>query len=406
MNILVFNCGSSSLKYSLIAMPAGEELAHGEAQRIGPVTAKPSRVVHYHAQQKQRLQVPMASHAAAFEEVMRLLESDSALHVDAIGHRLVHGGGIFNAHTMINKKVIADLEETADIALLHNPPAVCLIRACHKRFPDLPQAAIFDTVFHMTIPDHARAYMLPKALSAELGLRKYGFHGISHQYVTQQAAHILDIPLESLNAVSCHLGSGGASLCAVRNGCSVDNTMGYSPLQGLIMSTRCGDLDPAAPLQLLASAQGNWRAVEGFLNNQSGVLGMSGLSADIRDIFAACDKPGRSPAQLDSTEQSYLWRIRKYLGAYLAIAAPASTVIFTDTIGESVPLARWAVCTGMQEMGLHIDFAKNETPGPLPADISTEDSPVRILVIPTREELAIARSTFELANEQQYALIP
>ncbi|MDD5658323.1 MAG: acetate/propionate family kinase, partial [Elusimicrobia bacterium] len=263
---------------------------------------------------------------------------------------------------------------------------------CRARYPDLPQVIVFDTAFHQTIPDHAHTYPLPRALRQELGIRKYGFHGTSHQYVAEKAAEMLGRPMEQLNAVSCHLGSGGASLCAIVKGRSVDNTMGFSPLQGLVMSTRCGDLDPAVALRLLAQHQDR-NAVEKLLNKRSGVLGMSGSSADIRDVFAGMAQPDRR-ARLELTAQIYIWRIRKCLGAYLAVVGDADAVIFTDTIGETVPEVRWGVCAGMDAFGLRMDPERNLSASTLPADVAADDSPVRILVIQTNEELAIARRTY------------
>lgn len=394
MNILVLNCGSSSLKYRLIALPEEKELAAGEAQRVGPKTAEPARIVHRQAGRESVYPVPMASHAAAFEQIMLHLARDPALVPAAIGHRVVHGGALFSQPTVINRDVIKDLFSIQGLAPLHNPPATALIAACQERYPDLPQVAVFDTAFHATIPDYARTYALPKALRDDLGLRKYGFHGTSHQYVIEEAARRLGKPLKDFNAVSCHLGSGGASLCAVVNGQSVDNTMGYSPLQGLVMSTRCGDLDPAVTLKLLIEAVGSAGAVEAMLNKSSGVLGLSGLSGDIRDVFAARSKTAKQARRMNRTAQVYLWRIRKYLGAYLTVVGRADAVIFTDTIGETVPLVRWSACVDMEFFGLKIDAKRNEAALELPADVAADSSEVRILVIQTNEELAIARRTY------------
>jgi acetate kinase len=413
MNVLAFNCGSSSLKYRLIEMPAAHsmelraalsnvegaarELAGGEAQRVGPRTAEPSRISHHALGRAESLVVEMPDHAAAFEQVMRLLARDPALRPDAVGHRLVHGGEQFRENAILDARNMADLEKIAPLAPLHNPPAIALIRACRERYPDLPQAAIFDTAFHSTIPDYARAYALPAAIRRGMGLRKYGFHGISHQYVCGEAARFLGVPLGRFNAVSCHLGSGGASLCAIVGGKSVDNTMGYSPLQGLLMSTRCGDLDPGVSMQLLARAGGDFGAVDRALNSRSGVLGLSGLSADIRDVLGR-RASGDEDRRLDRASQVYLWRIRKYLGAYLAVVGTVHAVLFTDTIGECVPEVRFEVCAGMEAFGLRIDPARNAHPGPLPADVAAPDSDVRALVVATNEELAIARYTYEVVS--------
>jgi len=407
MNVLALNCGSSSLKYRLIEMPAGVELAGGEAQRVGPRTAEPSRIVHRIRGREEERRVEMANHAKAFEEVMALLARDSTLMPDVVGHRLVHGGAFFKRNVILRPESerapatardLAALEKTEVLAPLHNPPAIRLIQACRELYPDLPQAIIFDTAFHSSIPDCARTYALPKQVREGMGIRKYGFHGISHQYVCGAAAQFLNIPLDRFNAISCHLGSGGASLCAVVHGKSVDNTMGYSPLQGLLMSTRCGDLDPAVSMQFLAQAGGDFRAVDKDLNSRSGVLGMSGLSADIRDVLARRMSGGKENVRLARASQVYLWRVRKYLGAYLTVVGSAHAVLFTDTIGELVPEVRHGVCAGMEAFGLKIDAVKNDNPGPLPADVAAPDSDVRVLVIRTNEELAIARDSYEMMS--------
>ncbi len=395
MNILVLNCGSSSLKYRLIAMPAEKELASGEAQRIGPPTAQPARIVHRRGQKQAIKMMPLPNHAAAFTAIMGLLSQVASLRPQAIGHRVVHGGARFSQPILIDAKVLHDLAAIQGLALLHNPPAIALIKDCQERYPQLPQVAVFDTTFHATLPEYARTYALPVVLRTELGIRKYGFHGTSHQYVVEEAARYLGRPLHRFNAVSCHLGSGGASLCALVNGQSVDNTMGYSPLAGLVMSTRCGDLDPAIGLRLLAASMGQADALEKLLNTSSGVLGLSGISSDIRDVFAAMFAGGPQARRLQRTAQIYLWRIRKYLGAYLTVIGRADAVIFTDTIGENVPLARWSVCADLDFFGLKIDDQRNRQIRSFPADIAADDSAVRILVVHTNEELAIARRAVE-----------
>lgn len=389
-HLLVFNCGSSSLKYSLLEMPSERELCRGEAQRVGPPTAEPSRILHRRNGELETIFGPLPSHVAAFDAVMRLLVRDGLPAPDAIGHRLVHGGREFTgAASLLTPAADRALDRVAELAPIHNPPAIQLARGCRERAPALPQVLVFDTSFHASIGDAARTYALPRELREGLGIRKYGFHGISHQYVVTEAARLLGVPLSGLNAVSCHLGSGGASLCAVVAGRSVDNTMGYSPLQGLIMSTRCGDLDPALTLQLLARAHGDPRSVESLLNHKSGVLGLSATSADIRDVLAGYGAGG----ELDAVGQTYLWRQRKYLGAYLALAAPAQAVIFTDTIGETVPAVRAALCAGMEAFGVELDEARNRAATTLPCDIATRRSRIRLWVIATNEELSLARAT-------------
>jgi len=394
MNVLVFNCGSSSLKYRLIKMPDEIELAGGEAQRIGPQTSEPARIIHREQGREETIYVEMKDHGAAFEQILKIMEKNNK--VDIIGHRVVHGAGIFNNHVVINKDAINNLKRTENMAPLHNPPAVRLIEACHRLYPEIPQAAVFDTVFHSTIPWHAKTYALPGWIKRKFGIRKYGFHGTSHKYVAGEAAKYIKKPLDKLNAISCHLGSGGASLCAIINGKSADNTMGYSPLPGLVMSTRSGDIDPALVLQMAIASDGNFIEMEKLLNKESGVLGMSGISPDIRDIFKTAGKSGIRDERLALTLQVYLWRLKKAMGSYLAVTGVPDAVIFTDTIGETVPEVRQESCAGMEAFGIKIDLEKNRNLKQLPADISAPDSEAYVLVIATNEELEIARTSMEL----------
>jgi len=395
MNILVFNCGSSSLKYKLIAMPSEEELAGGEAQRVGPRTAEPSKIIHRIDGREDVHVVEMLDHQSAFQEIMKILSGSPELTPDAMGHRMVHGGSAFSTHCVVDDSAMATLEEIQDLAPIHNPPATTLLKSCRTLRPDIPQIVVFDTAFHCTIPEAAYTYALPKSIRENLGVRKYGFHGTSHQFVASEAAKMLGKPLDQLTAISCHLGSGGASLCAIVNGRSIDNTMGFSPLQGLIMSTRSGDLDPSITLNLLAQSDGDADDVNKMLNKQSGVLGLSGFSADIRDVMGEIESGSEDSQRSKLTAQVYLWRIRKYLGAYFALTGQADAVIFTDTIGETVPKVRWAVCSDMDVFGLKLDERLNNNAAP-PSDIAADDSPVRALVIATNEELAIARQTYRL----------
>jgi acetate kinase len=398
MNILTFNCGSSSLKYRIIAMPDEKELVSGEAQQVGPKTSRPARIVHRENGNEEITEVAMPTLTAAFDETMKLLNQRPHLRPQAIAHRIVHGADEFHSHVMLDPAVLKKLRAIQNMAPLHNPPATDVAEACMKRFPELPNAIIIDMAFHATIPEHAATYALPRDLCKELGIRKYGFHGISHQYSSEEAARLLGKPVEKLNAVCCHLGSGGASLCAIEQGKSIDNTMGYSPLQGLVMSTRSGDLDPAMTLRLLAEKNGDANGVSGMLNKKSGVLGMSGFSADIRDVL---NRPGGTRLLFgpdETASQIYLWRIRKYLGAYLTIVNQPDAIIFTDTIGELVPQVRCAVCAGLEAFGVGIDPRKNRAVGPLPADIATAGSAVRIFVVQANEELAMARFAWRMLS--------
>ena len=373
-------------------MPSGEELLGGEAQRIGSKTAEPSRIFHHISGREEIFTVKMDGYQEAFGEVMKIIGED--LVPDIFAHRLVQGGTVFRTDAIIERSSFPSLEKIKDLAPLHNPPVVGLIKECDRKYPDTPQAIILDTSFHSTIPEYAYSYLLPQSITDELGIRKYGFHGISHQYVSEEAAKFLNIPPEKFNGVSCHLGSGGASLCAIVDGRSVDNSMGFSPLQGLMMSTRSGDLDPAVILKMIAYSTGDFSKVSNILNKESGVLGMSGTSSDIRDIISKISYDERSEITFDV----YLWRIKKYLGSYLTVIGRKDAIIFTDTIGESIPAVRELVCANMDFFGMKLDNWKNNSITGYPIDIASPDSKVRILVMKTNEELAIARRAYQLLS--------
>lgn len=394
MNIFVLNCGSSSLKYKMISMPSGEEILGGEVQRIGSKTMEPAKIFHHVSGSEKIYTMKVGGYKEAFSGVMKITRDDFI--PDVFAHRLVQGGTEFRDDTIVNDGMLASLEKIKDMAPLHNPPVIELIKECGEKYPDIPQAIVLDTAFHSTIPEYAYTYPLPKTLIDELGIRKYGFHGISHQYVSEEAARFLNIPIERFNAVSCHLGSGGASLCAIVNGKSVDNSMGFSPLQGLVMSTRSGDLDPAVVLKMLAYSAGDFVKVSNVLNKKSGVLGLSGTSSDIRDIINKVAHDERSDITLDI----YLWRIKKYLGAYLTVVGKTDAIIFTDTIGETMASVRESICENMEFFGVKLDKRKNGSIADYPADIASPESKVRVVVIKTNEELAIAKRAYKLLSNE------
>jgi len=379
-------------------MPSGEEVLEGEVQRIGSKTTEPSRIVHRKSGLEVIHEVNVQSFKEAFSEVMKTVGNDPSFPPDVFAHRLVKGGAEFPSSTILKEDDFRSLDKIGDLAPIHNPPVVELIKESAGKYPSVPQVIALDTAFHSTIPDYAYTYPLPESIRLELGIRKYGFHGISHRYVTRKTAEFLHIPIEELNAVSCHLGTGGASLCAVVNGKSVDNSMGFSPLQGLVMSTRCGDLDPAVILKMIAYYAGDYSKVNKILNKRSGLLGLSGKSSDIRDVIARATETNdeRSQMALDV----YLWRIRKYLGAYLTVVGRADAVIFTDTIGESIPYVREAICRNMDFFGIKLDEFKNKTISGYPADVSAGGSEVHIVVVKTNEELEIAKQAFELLESR------
>jgi len=374
-------------------MPAEQEITAGEAQRIGPPTAEPSRIVYRFGNELKSKFVPMKDHSEALKEIIKIFSENNVKAPEAIVHRLVHGGNVVKDNSVITDDKLSLLENLKKLAPIHNPPAISAIHACKLHFPAIPQIIISDTAFHSTIPDFAAVYALPKKRGFDKGFRKYGFHGISHEYVVNEGAKFLKIPLEEFNCVSCHLGSGGASLCAVKKGKSIDNTMGYSPLPGLIMSTRCGDIDPGIVIRLLSEYNMNVMAVEGLLNRKSGVLGLSARSADIRDAIKGAIE--RKHERDFLALQIYLWRLKKYLGSYLTITGDVHAVIFTDTIGEFVPEVRQVICSGMDVFGIQIDEIKNKKAS-LPCDIAADSSQVRLLVIATNEEISMARSAYKL----------
>lgn len=398
IKIFVLNCGSSSLKYKMIAMPSGKELFGGEVQRIASKTSKPSRIVHeVHGNQEIYI-MKINDYKEAFKEVMNIVHESSDYFPDVFAHRLVKGGEEIQNDSLLNDELFLSLDKIKDLAPIHNPPIIELIKECRVKYPSVLQAIVLDSTFHLTIPDYAYTYPLPKKLCNDLGIKKYGFHGISHQFVSQEAAKFLGIPVNKLNAISCHLGSGGSSLCAIKEGMSIDNSMGFSPMQGLVMSTRCGNLDPAVILRMLAYFEGNFTKVNNILNKKSGVLGLSGISSDIRDVIA---KSEHGDTRAMTTLKVYLWRIKKYLGSYLTLVGNVNAIIFTDTIGELIPTVREAICKDMEFFGIKLDKIKNTSIDKLPSDISAPDSKVKIIVIKTDEELAIARRTYQIISKNK-----
>ena len=390
MNVLVFNCGSSSLKYKLMAMPEAVELAGGEAQRVGPPTAKPSVILHHAGQTRRTLEVPMPNHAAAFEQVMRVLMQDSRLIPDAVGHRLVHGGTRFVQPTVVDEEVMASLEAIRDLAPLHNPPAMVLMEACRVRCPDLPQVAVFDTAFHQTMPSHAYTYALPHELCEKEHIRRYGFHGTNHEYVALRAATWLKRPVGELKIISCHLGSG-ASICAIDHGRSIDTSMGMTPLEGLIMGTRPGDVDPGALLHLMRADSLDVERMDRMLNRESGLKGITGKN-DMREILAGA---AQGDVQCTRAISAFCYRIRKYIGAYMAALGGLDVLIFTAGIGENSAEIRAGVCQGLELFGIHLFHERNQLSvqhGQV-LDVSQPDAKVRILVVPADEERMIARKT-------------
>ncbi len=396
--ILVINTGSSSLKFQLIDMETETMLARGLCDRIGIDDS----FLKYSRNNKKDIIIKkeMPDHKTALEESIDALTNESTgvikniSEISAVGHRVVHGGEKFQNSVIIDNEVIEAIKECINLAPLHNPPNIIGIQACKELMPNVPMVAVFDTAFHQTMPDYAYLYALPYELYEKYGIRKYGFHGTSHKYVTERASVILNRALEDLKLISCHLGNG-ASICAVKNGKSVDTSMGFTPLEGLAMGTRCGSIDPAIVLFLMEKEKMTSYELDDYLNKKSGVLGISGISSDFRDIQAAADT-GNKRAKL--AIDVFCYRVSKYIGGYAAALGGVDAVIFTAGIGENNDMVRKKSLVGLEWFGICIDEEKNKNARGKEVDISTNDARVKTLVIPTNEELEIAKQTLKLIN--------
>ena len=396
MNILVINAGSSSLKYQLIDMTTENVLAKGLCEKIGIG----GKITHKtHDGYKDEHEVAFPTHAEAFEEVVKLLTTgDHAVIVDAsaigaIGHRVVQGGTKFSASALVSEEMIATAEELTDLAPLHNPACIAGIRACQKVFPsNIPQVAVFDTAFHQTMPKKAYTYPVPYEYSEKYSIRKYGFHGTSHRYVSGRLAELLGKAPEDLKIITCHLGNG-SSIAAVDGGKSVDTTMGLTPLDGVIMGTRCGSIDPSVATFIAEKEGMTYAQLNDMMNKKSGVLGVSGVSSDNRDVSAAAEA-GNERAQLALDIQVY--EIKKYVGAFAAAMGGVDAVLFTGGIGENDKNVRMGVCSGMEYMGIKICAELNDKFSGQEHEISTADSKVKVWIVPTNEELMIARDTLAI----------
>lgn len=408
MPVLVINCGSSSLKYELIDIADERTLASGVADRVGVGGGKEASLKHKIADGGEVIvrEAIMPDHAVAFGYVVDALTDPetgvlrSMDEIDAVGHRVVHGGEKFKASVLIDDEVLRGIEEFAALAPLHNPANLTGIRACKKYLPHKPHVAVFDTSFHQTMPPHAWMYGIPYEIYEQHHIRRYGFHGTSHRYVTGVATKMLEalgIPRDEQRIVTCHLGNG-CSMAAVKGGRSVDTTMGFTPLEGLLMGTRCGDLDPAIVTFMAETVGMTAKEIDQALNKKSGLLGVSGVSSDMRDVkAAAADGNERAQAAL----KLFAYRVRKYIGAYAAAMGGIDAIVFTAGIGENEPLVRREAVHGLEFLGAVMDDAKNEDSSlrGRNLEISTPESKVRVFVIPTNEELVIARDTIEVAAQ-------
>ena len=395
MNILVINCGSSSLKYQLINSDTEAVLAKGLCERIG---IEGSQITYQPAGGEKEVTVsPMPTHTQAIQMVLDALTNEktgvikSLAEVGAVGHRVVHGGEKFTTSTLLTEEAIKAIEECNDLAPLHNPANLIGIRACQELMPETPMVAVFDTAFHQTMPEEAYLYGLPYEYYENYKVRRYGFHGTSHSFVSKKAAELAGKPYEDLKIIVCHLGNG-ASLSAVKNGKSVDTSMGLTPLEGLIMGTRSGDMDPAIMEYIAKKENLDIAGVMNVLNKKSGVLGLSGVSSDFRDIESAAAEGNERAAK---ALNAFNYRVIKYIGAYAAAMDGVDVIAFTAGLGENDKNMRKAVCTHLSSLGVKIDDAANDVRGK-DTIISAPDSKVMVMVVPTNEELAIARETLAL----------
>ena len=399
MKALVFNCGSSSLKNQLFDMVIEEALAQGLVERIGIEGSVLTQKVE--GKDKYIVKEEMKDHKDAIRLVLEALVDEnngvikSMDEISAVGHRVVHGGEKYKESVVINDEVKANIEECFKLAPLHNPANMIGIKACEELMPNTPMVAVFDTAFHGTMPEDAYLYALPYELYEKDGIRKYGFHGTSHKYVSQTCAEVMGRDIKDLKIITCHLGNG-ASLCAVKNGVSVDTSMGFTPLEGVAMGTRCGNIDPAIVTFLMKEEGLSVDEVNDLLNKKSGVLGISGISSDFRDIEDAAFNKGNRRAQL--ALRIFEYKIRTTIGAYAAAMGGVDAIVFTAGVGEKGPISRKAICEQLEFFGVKIDDEKNKIRGE-EVEISSEDSRVKVYVVPTNEELMIARETMNIVNK-------
>jgi len=392
LKILVVNCGSSSVKYQFIDMNGEKVLCKGLAERIG---IEGGRLVHRVNNDKHVIERNMKDHEEALKLVLDVLVDPEIgvikdlSEIDAVGHRVVHGAERFASSVLIDEEVMKALEENVHLAPLHNPPNILGIKAIQKLLPKVPNVGVFDTAFHQSMPKKAYLYALPYELYETHRIRRYGFHGTSHRYVSRRAAEILGRDYYDFKVITCHLGNG-ASIAAVRHGKSIDTSMGFTPLEGLVMGTRCGDIDPAIVIYLQQNLGMSVEKVYDLLNKKSGMLGLTNnLSSDMRDIEDAAHS-GNEIAQL--ALDIYVYRIAKYIGAYAAAMNGVDSIVFTAGVGENSPYVREKVCEYLGFLGVKIDRQLNDVKG-LERIISTPDSKVAVLIVPTNEELVIARDT-------------
>ena len=393
--ILTINAGSSSVKYQCFDMTDEVCLAKGQVDRLG--SPSPNLFYERHDGTTHQTNVPPMDYEAVFPLIFEiLLDAEKGIlqnlsGIVAVGHRVVHGGNRFAESVLITSEVETAIDQCVPLAPLHNPYNLGGIRACRQALPNAAHVAVFDTAFHQTMPDYAYMYALPYSHYEQHGIRRYGFHGTSHQYVSTRAAEILGHPLTSLKLITCHLGNG-CSITAIDQGKSVDTSMGLTPLEGLMMGTRCGDIDPAIIFHLMEEGQMSADTINQTLNRESGLLGVSGVASDVRDLFKAVSE-GNPQATL--ALQMFSYRVRQYIGKYAAVLGGLDALIFTAGIGENASSVRAKICENLGFLGVHLDEEKNRS-SEVEKTIHREDAPVKLLVVPTNEELMIARDTLRL----------
>ena len=397
MKILVLNCGSSSIKYKLFDMTTKEVMAQGGIEKIGLPGSFLKLTLP--SGEKVVLEKDVPEHTTGIDFILNTLVSEeygaikSLEEINAVGHRMVHGGEKFAKSVLIDQEVLDTFVACSDLAPLHNPANLKGVNAVTAILPNVPQVGVFDTAFHQTMPDYAYMYAVPYELYTKYGVRRYGFHGTSHRYVSKRACEFLGLPVEGTKIITCHVGNGG-SITAVKDGKSVDTSMGLTPLEGLMMGTRSGDIDGGAVTYIMEKEGLDATGISNLLNKKSGVLGVFEKSSDMRDLESAA-AAGEPRAVL--AESMYFYRIKKYIGAYAAAMGGVDVIVFTGGVGENQANARSGACEGLEYMGVKVDLEKNKTRG-VEAIISADDSKVKVVVIPTDEELMIASDTMDILS--------
>ena len=399
MIVLVLNCGSSSVKYSLYDMPEARILASGGIEKLG----LPDSFIKFKTTDGKKVQIdrPLPEHTVAVEFILEILTKseyavlDSVDQIEAVGHRLVHGGEAINKSVLINDEVIEQVKRVSDLAPLHNPPSLKGIDAITKLLPKVQQVAVFDTAFHQTMPAYTYMYALPYEYYEKYGVRRYGFHGTSHRYISHRACEILGKDFDKTRIITCHIGNG-ASVTAIKGGKCIDTSMGLTPLAGVMMGSRSGDIDPSAVTYLMEKLGKKPQEMADFLNKESGVLGITGISSDMREIESAAEE-GNEKALL--ALKMYNYRIKKYIGAYAAVMGGVDIIVWTAGVGENQISTRLEACSGLEFLGVKMDAEANKVRGK-EAIISAPDSKVTVCVIPTDEEIVIARDTMRLVTEK------